>query len=327
MAELVYRHWNDTLNPDQCISVDGNAPGRLHLSHWPGNRTPERFRHDLSTGMALNLAAAPDRAEVLSGITTVTNTHWDTDGLCSVFAVLQPGLALVHGQTLLAAALAGDFGLFTTPEGVKIDLTLTALTRRPDSPVASERFSDELTRRQAQYDFGLELLPRLLANPDLHADWFAQEFWTIQQDLRALREGDAEIERFDALDFAVVTSDLPLHETAVNTATGCDRILTILTDDAGQFRYQLRLTTLSWFDLVSGPPRSRPDWSGLVERLNQQAAEPGGRWSGDDLSGPTPTLTFLDDKEAPAPNRSRPELVKRLMAQFFTSGPYLPAGI
>lgn len=327
MPELVYRHWHDSLNADQCVSVDGNAPGRLHLSHWPGNRTPERFRHDLSTGMALKLADAPDRAELLEGITTVTNTHWDTDGLCSVFAVLQPGLALAHGQTLLAAALAGDFGLFTTPEGVKIDLTLTALTRRPDSPVASERFSDELTRRQAQYDFGLELLPRLLANPDLHADWFAQEFWTIQQDLRALREGDAEIERFDALDFAVVTSDRPLHETAVNTATGCDRILTVITDDAGQYRYRLRLTALSWFELVSGPRRSRPDWNGLIEQLNQQAAEPGGTWKGDDLADPTPTLAFVNDKEEPAPNRSRPEVVKRLMAQFFTRGPYLPAGI
>lgn len=327
MAELVYRHWNDTLNADQCVSVDGNAPGRLHLSHWPGNRTPERFRHDLSTGMALKLAAAPDRAEVLAGITTVTNTHWDTDGLCSVFAVLQPALAQVHGQTLLAAALAGDFGLFTTPEGVKLDLTLTALTRRPESPVASERFSDELTRRQAQYDFGLELLPRLLANPDLHADWFAQEFWTIQQDQRALREGDAEIERFDALDFAVVTSDRTLHETAVNTATACDRILTVLSDDTDQYRYQLRLTTLSWFDLVSGPPRSRPDWGPLVKMLNDQAAEQGGRWVGDDLADPTPALAFLNDKEELAPNPTRPEVVKRLMAQFFTQGPYLPAGI
>ncbi|MCB9934894.1 MAG: hypothetical protein H6840_04295 [Planctomycetes bacterium] len=327
MAELVYRHWNPALNPEECVSVDGNSPGRLHLSHWPGNRTPERFRHDLSTGMALKLAEAPDRAEVLKGFTTVTNNHWDTDGLCSVFAVMQPGLALAHGQTLLAAALAGDFGLFTTPEGVKIDLTLTALTKHPGSPVASQGFDEDLQRRQAQYEFGLDMLPRLLANPDLHADWFAQEFWTIQQDLRALREGDAEIERFDALDFAVVTTDRPLHETAVNTAAGCDRILTVLDTHPGLHRYGLRLTTLSWFDLVSGPKRTRPDWSGLVQQLNREAPAEGGHWFAESLQEPNPVLEFVNDKGDLVPNGTRPEVVKRLMAQFFSRGPYLPAGI
>jgi hypothetical protein len=184
MPDLVYRHWHDDLNPDDCISVDGNPPARLNLSHWPGNRTPESLRHELSTGMCLKLAEAKDRARLLDGITTVTNNHIDTDGICSVFAVIEPGLALAHAQLLLAAALAGDFGLVTTPEGLKVELTLTAMTRRLDSPVASAIVEDDLERRQAQYVFALELMPRLLSNPDLHADWFAREFWTIQQDLR-----------------------------------------------------------------------------------------------------------------------------------------------
>jgi len=326
MNALAYRHWSDDLNPDACVSVDGDAPGRLNLSHWPGNRTPARFRHDLSTGMCLQLAEAKDRPELLRGINTVTNNHWDTDGACSVFAVINPGIALAHGQLLISAAGAGDFGLMTTPEGLKVDLTLTALTRRHESPVASDKFSDDLERRQAQYDFMLNMMPGLLANPDLHADWFAREFWTIQQDLRALREDEAEIERFDALDFAVVVSDRPLHKTAVNTATGTDRILAVQSGDEGLYRYELRLTTLSWFELVSGPPRHRLDWSELLDELNEEAKGEG-KWIGDALTNPTPSLAFKDDKGRLAPNATRPDDVKRMIARFFAQGPYLPAGI
>ena len=325
MANLVYRHWSDDLNPDFCVSVDGAAPGRLNLSHWPGNRTPARFRHDLSTGMCLELAQAKDRLEVLEGITTVTNNHWDTDGACSVFAMLQPGIALSHGQLLLAAAGAGDFGLMTTPEGLKVDLTLTALTKRHESPVASDKFENDLERRQAQYDYMLEMMPTLLANPDVHADWFAREFWTIQQDLRALREEEAEIERFDALDLAVVATDRPLHEVAVNTSAGTDRILTVQVGDNGLNRYELRLTTLSWFDLKSGPPRSRPDWQPLVDTLNEEAKGEG-VWQAGDLSDPTPMLRFVNEGQL-APNATPIDTVKRAVAGFFTRGPHLPAGI
>ncbi|MCA8915276.1 MAG: hypothetical protein KDB90_07680 [Planctomycetes bacterium] len=327
MTDLVYRHWNDTLNAHECVSVDGTAPGRLNLSHWPGNRTPVRFKHDVSTGMALKLAEAPDRLEVLKEFTTVTNNHWDTDGACSAFAVVNPALALTHGKALLAAAIAGDFGQFTTPDGVKIDLTLTELTRRHDSPVASDKFTDDIKRRQAQYDYALDMLPSLLANPDLHADWFAQEFWTIQQDLRALREGDAELERFDTIDFSVVVSDRDLHDMAVNTAAGTDRILTVLLDDEGLYHYELRLTTLSWFDLLTAPQRTRLDWSGLVDQLNREAKTEGGEWVADDLTDPDPTVAFLDEDSNFAPNATRPDAIKRVMAAFFTKGPHLPAGL
>ncbi|MCA8910994.1 MAG: hypothetical protein KDB82_04780 [Planctomycetes bacterium] len=327
MPDLVYRHWNEALDPEVCVSVDGNAPGRLNLSHWPGNRTPERFRHDLSTGMCIKVAEAEDRLEVLEGFTTVTNNHWDTDGACSVFAMVEPAQALLHGQTLLAAAIAGDFGQFTTPEGVKLDLTLTALSKHRDSPVASGKFAHEQERRQAQYEFAIELLPRLLANPDLHADWFAREFWTIQQDLRALREADVELERFDALDFAVVTTDRKLHEYAVNTAAGCDRILTIEVDEQGGYRYELRLTTLSWFDLESAPPRTRLPWQDLADELNAEGGGVPGGWQAGDLQDPTPVLAFTEESGRLAPCTTRPDVVKRTMARFFSAGPYLPAGI
>ena len=56
------------------IAVDGafDAPG-LHLSHWPGNRTPEDLRHELSTGSALRFSAldAAERARRAAGCVAV----------------------------------------------------------------------------------------------------------------------------------------------------------------------------------------------------------------------------------------------------------------
>lgn len=325
-----YRHWGEDVDPARTICVDGDADAVLQLSHWPGNRTPKRFAHDLSTGMCLKLAQAEDRAELLREIDTVTNTHWDTDGLCSVFAVLEPQAALAHAQTLLAAAIAGDISVFTTPEGVKIDLTLTALTKHPDSPVQTailqQRFRDDRAVRQAQYDYGLKALPQLLENPDLHLAWIRDEYTRILADLRDLREEAAEVERLDALDLAIVRTDRPLHETAVNTAAGTDRILTIGRQGGGLL-FELRLTTLSWFELVSRPYTPRPDWAPLLEKLRAQAASDGGQWKADDLRLPTPRLAFVDAEDEPAPCAAPPEAVHTLAVEFFSRHPLLPAGI
>lgn len=320
-----YIHWRKDLDPSACISVDGDAPGEVHLSHWPGNRTPVQYRHDLSTGSALLYVKNTAGMEGAGRLKYVTNNHYDTDGVCSAFTMLYPEAALEHAHLLIAAAAAGDFSLFTTPEGAKIDLTLTALTKADGSPYRTASFPDEYAARQAQYDQALQLLPRLFVNPDLHADWFATEYWTIQRDLRALREDEVELEVLPALDLAFVITDRPLHETAVNTATSCDRILTV-QPLSGSFLYDARLTTLSWFQLVSRPYKLRLDWKALTDALELQA--PGnGRWQADDAGDPTPHLRFVDARGRAAPNPAQPQVVKGIVAQFFTQDPFLPAGI
>jgi len=325
MAELVYRHWGDDLDPATTVCVDGLAPCRLQLSHWPGNATPRELKHDLSTGICLNLARSENRSELLRGITTVSNTHWDTDGLCSVFATLEPGLAVVRADLLLAAALAGDMSVFTTPEGVKIDLTLTQLTKHPDSPVASERFEGERERRQAQYDYALEMLPSLLANPDLHIDWVASDYWTIQRDLRALREDEAEVEVLDSLDLATIRADRAFHQTAVNTICDCDRILTLVEVDGGVLA-ELRLTTLSWFDLFSRPAGPRPGWGPLLEHLTSLTGGDKGSWIADPLTDPTPTLRYVDDDGRPVACGCHSSTIEEAVKAFYAGFPRLEAG-
>ncbi|MCC6574564.1 MAG: hypothetical protein IT462_12335 [Planctomycetes bacterium] len=323
---LTYRHYTPDLDPAICVSVDGNAPGKLHLSHWPDNATPKELKHDLSTGICLNLISRQDMAQRLEGITTVTNNHYDTDGVCSVFTLLHTDIARHQSHVLLSAALAGDMSLFTTPEGLKVDLTLTALTKRPDSPVASERYTDDHVRRQAQYDYAVEILPKLLETPDLHADWFAEEWWRINRDLRDLREEVASLEHLSALDLAVVRCERALHEYAVNTGAGMDRILTMQTVEGGHF-FDLRLTTYSWFELVSRPFRPRADWAELAATLNQRAPSVGGNWRADDLKDPTPQLAFVNELGNLAPSKAQPEVVRAAVVEFFGKHPVLDAGV
>src|SRR5436190_9228065 len=70
------------------LSVDGIVSNSVHFSHWKGNRTPSELRADTSTEIALNLVAAPNKQELTKGIELVTNNHFDTDGVLSVWTVL-----------------------------------------------------------------------------------------------------------------------------------------------------------------------------------------------------------------------------------------------
>jgi hypothetical protein len=305
--------------------VDGDAPARLNLSHWPGNRTPAQFKHDLSTGACLTFMHSPQRFKFLEGITTVTNNHWDTDGACSVFTILRPIEALRHADVLLSAALSGDMTLYTTPEGTKLELTLTALTRHAQSPVRSDLYSDDRERRQAQYDYAMDLIPRVIEKPDLHYAWWGEEHKEIHRDLRALREEEATIEHFAALDFSVVSTDRPLHRMAVNTAAWADRILTIEQRENGSCRFELRLMTFSWFEQITRGNSPRPNWAPLLNALNDLASGDG-LWTADKLSEPEPRLAFTKDGDL-ADCGADASRVRRLVIDFYKQHPFLPAGL
>src|SRR5229473_3762236 len=76
------------------LSVDGTVSNAIHFSHWQGNETPAEVKADTSTEIALNLVASPNRNELTQGIELVTNNHFDTDGVLSVWTVLTGASAL-----------------------------------------------------------------------------------------------------------------------------------------------------------------------------------------------------------------------------------------
>src|SRR6266576_4946869 len=91
------------------LSVDGTVDNAIHFSHWKGNETPASVKADTSTEIALNVVGAPNLDELTQGIDLVTNNHFDTDGVLSVWAMLNGERALPLRKRLIAAAAAGDF--------------------------------------------------------------------------------------------------------------------------------------------------------------------------------------------------------------------------
>src|SRR5260370_17378758 len=83
-----FEYYNSGLEDVPKLSVDGTVDNAIHFSHWQGNQTPAELKADTSTEIALNLVAAPNRNEFTRGIELVTNNHFDTHALLSLFTVL-----------------------------------------------------------------------------------------------------------------------------------------------------------------------------------------------------------------------------------------------
>src|ERR1044072_5371307 len=93
-----FEFYTEALDNVPKLSVDGTVDNSIHFSHWEGNRTPAELKADTSTEIALNLAASPNRAHLTNGIELVTNNHFDTDGVLSVWTVLNGERALPYGE-------------------------------------------------------------------------------------------------------------------------------------------------------------------------------------------------------------------------------------
>jgi hypothetical protein len=113
------------------ISCDGLVPGsHLDLTHWQGNRTPARYKADTSTEIALNFVVSPEAREKWANA-VVVNNHYDTDGVLSVWTLLDPEAALARRDLLVAAAEAGDFDEWPALEcGLWLDAAIRVLGGR-----------------------------------------------------------------------------------------------------------------------------------------------------------------------------------------------------
>jgi uncharacterized protein DUF6687 len=280
---MIFTYYDDRLNSVPFLCVDGVVPGGLNVSHWPGNRTPAHLKADTSTEIALNLARDPGRASWLQGVSIVTNNHFDTDGLLSVFAVLRPGEALAHEKTMVQAARTGDFGEWTTPEAFKFDLVVTAYDDERRSPIASEiRGRSEHERYQIIYDRLLASLPGLLQGAAAYKDLWAPRLQAYM--LSMMRMGDvARVREHDLSRLTVIEASEPLDEMARFNVARHHRVLTA-TRTADGFVYEMAFRIFSWFETVTPPRGDRFDLTAVGARLDQMETGPGGHWryTGDD---------------------------------------------
>jgi hypothetical protein len=275
------------------IVVDGspNESSVLALSHWPGIPAPPGLARDLSAEMAFAYLDAPARHEPAD---VVTNNHFDQDGLVSIYALVEPEIALAHRELLIGVAAAGDFATYRDRRAARASMVVSRLAEAETSCSYSE-FTNQL------YE---ELLPQLIGivlDNDRHRDLWADEDAELSASEQALASGAVTIVERPELDLAVVTiaDDQPsrsghrfggasfegLHPMALNNATGRFRLLVV---HGRRYRYVDRYET--WVQFQSRPVLPRIDMRPLAERLT--ALESAGvEWSGGDPGGLSPELT------------------------------------
>src|SRR6266513_5580077 len=140
-----FEYYHDGLADVPKLSVDGTVSNAVHFSHWQGNETPASLKADTSTEIALNLVAAPNRNELTRGIELVTNNHFDTDGVLSVWTVLTGERASDLRERLIPAAEAGDFSEFTNENAERASIAIQG----SDQPSPGEEAGSPLARQLA----------------------------------------------------------------------------------------------------------------------------------------------------------------------------------
>src|SRR6185295_12795892 len=124
---------------------DGTVDNAIHFSHWHGNQTPQSVKADTSTEIALNVVASPNKDALTQGIELVTNNHFDTDGVLSVWTMLNGERALHLRDKLIPAAEAGDFSEFTNEDAIRASIAIQG----SDQPVTADDAGSPLARQLA----------------------------------------------------------------------------------------------------------------------------------------------------------------------------------
>jgi hypothetical protein len=316
---MFFAYWDDSLRSTPFLCVDGVVDGGLNVSHWPGNRTPAHLKADTSTEMCLRLARHPERAAWLRDVRVVTNNHFDTDGLLSVFAVLRPDEALRHERALVQAARTGDFGEFTTPDAFKFDAVVTAF-EGDRSPIAARlRGLARAARHQAVYDELLGRLPDLLADAAALKDLWADDLSSFMKSMLRL-PAIARVREHEDARLTVIDTPEPLDRMARFNAARHHRVLTATRSGDG-YVYEMAFQVFSWFETVAPPRGGRFDLADLAAALEAQEGPDGGRWTYTGNDSLDARLYRAGPDGEPVPSRLPLETVETLLRRACAARP------
>lgn len=281
MPELKFVPFHPGLDPSDTVMVDGYAPGFRMISHWPGHGTPDALRHDVTTGSALAFSEMSEshRSDLVGNFSTVTNNHYDTDGALSLFAMLQPSVALEHRELMVAAARAGDLAIWGGEEALALELQIMS-DLAPFLPFTTPPFDQErLSNLSALYLRTFERMESFLKDPLSLDDDSAQRFSQVVEDVERVKAklGVSTTEFIDD-DLAVVETDGPITTFGLRLAAGeLFRVLLVHPDVEGN-RYRFCFRGESWWDLVSVNPKPRTSLELLASRFNELEERDTGMW-------------------------------------------------
>jgi hypothetical protein len=316
------------------LSVDGTVSNSVHFSHWEGNETPAELKADTSTEIALNLVAAPNHNQLTRGIELVTNNHFDTDGVLSVWTVLTGERALELRAKLIPAAEAGDFSEFTNEMAVRASIAIQG----SDQPTPGEESGSPLARQLAgenvdddarAYDLVLPEVERLLTKTDEYESLWRSAWEKIAIAMESFERGSSRVSEFADARLSLVTlaPDVfspsgfnPTRHAAPYTAISRyarGELFLITTPVKDGWVYRIDYSYYSWAETIVRPRIPRRDFSGLLSELNQRERESEGVWKLDN-SEMTSAVKFLGSDGTLAASTLPPDEVAKLFSSHLS---------
>ncbi|MBC8030947.1 MAG: hypothetical protein H7Z16_12615 [Pyrinomonadaceae bacterium] len=312
------------------LSVDGTVDNAVHFSHWEGNQTPAELKADTSTEIALNLVAAPNRNELTQGIELVTNNHFDTDGVLSVWTVLAGDRALELRDKLIPAAEAGDFSEFTNENAVRASIAIQGSDQptpgeESASPLACRLAGEDVPDDARAYELVLPEVERLLTRTDEYESLWRGAWERIALAIESFERGASKVTEFPDAGLSLVTlapevfsssGFNPTRHAAPYTAISRyakGQLFLITTPMQHGWAYRIDYPYYSWAETVVRPRIRRRDFSQLLTEINQLESGREGLWKLDN-SEMTSAIKFLSVDGTLAASRLRPDEVARLFS-------------
>ena len=330
-----FEYYNQGIDNVPKLSVDGTVDRSLHFSHWQGNQTPAEVKADTSTEIALKLVTSPNRAQLTEGIELVTNNHFDTDGVLSVWTVLTGERAAELHHQLISAAEAGDFSEFTNEDGVRTSIAIQGSDQaspenETGSPLAASLAHESVDDDARAYELVLPEVEKLLRRPGDYESLWCGPWEQIARAIESFERGASSVtassdgrvalvnlapEGFSASGFHPTRHAAPF--TAISRyARGELFVIATPVDDG--WIYRIDYPYYSWAETVVRPRVPRRDFSAVLADLNQLEQNRAARWQKD--SGEmTSAVKFLNAGGQQAPSRLGPEAVAERFAAALAS--------
>lgn len=294
-----FEFYSEALDNLPKLSVDGTVSNSLHFSHWQGNETPPELKADTSTEIALNLVTSPNRAALTRNIDLVTNNHFDTDGVLSVWTVMTGERAAPYRDVLIAAAEAGDFSEYSSADGVRISLAIQGSdgaipTDDTGSPLARLLAGKEVTDEARCYELILPEIERLITNINNYEPLWREGWKRIVEALESFDRGSSRVVELGEPKVSLVTLEPeifsgegfnPTKHSAPYTAISKfanGELFVIAIPTSGGWFYRIDYPYYSWAETVVRPKIERRDLTAVLRLLNEKEGHNGeGLWQGD----------------------------------------------
>ena len=322
-----FEFYHSGLDDTPKLSVDGTVSNSIHFSHWEGNETPAELKADTSTEIAVNLVAAPNREKLTRGIELVTNNHFDTDGILSVWTVLTGERALELRDRLIPAAEAGDFSEFTNEDAVRASIVIQG----SDQPNPNEDLGSPLAYQLAgmnvddarAYELVLPEVERVLTNVDAYEPLWRSAWDKIAIALESFARGSSTVKNFGNVSLVTLAPEVfsasgfnPTRHAAPYTAISHyakGEVFVVAAPFASGWTYRLDYPYYSWAETVVRPKITRRDWTKLLEGLNEVERNKSGLWK-IDAGEMTSAVKFLGADGKLAASTLTPDAVAKAVS-------------